>query len=199
MITTILFDLGGVFFFPGSLDTLIKAYAKAVKKPYKTMKPIVHKAWKKWRLGHCDEEKFIRKIGIVDVEKYKGLYVKHYKPNRFLFTYLATLRKKYVVAAVSNVSLEWATFWEEKYKLSRKFDAVFFSCDLQLAKPDKRFYDQILYATNTGPQECVFIDDQMRNLLPAKKMGMQTIHYKTLAQLKKDVTAIIKNSHHNPQ
>ncbi len=55
------------------------------------------------------------------------------------------------------------------------FAEIFISDKLKLAKPNKEFYKEVLKRINLKASEVVFVDDQKRNLLPAKEMGMKVI------------------------
>ena len=55
------------------------------------------------------------------------------------------------------------------------FKEVFISDQLKLAKPSKEFFLEILKRVGLKAEDIVFVDDQKRNLVPAKEMGMKTI------------------------
>lgn len=55
------------------------------------------------------------------------------------------------------------------------FKDVFVSDKLGVAKPNKDFFTKILDKINLLPNEVIFADDQKRNLVPAKKIGMKTV------------------------
>ena len=55
------------------------------------------------------------------------------------------------------------------------FDNIFISDKLRVAKPSEEFYQEVLKRIKLKANEVVFIDDQKRNLIPAKAMGMKTI------------------------
>src|SRR5258705_106292 len=42
-------------------------------------------------------------------------------------------------------------------------------------KPDPRAYQQVLALTCARPDECIFADDRLANLLPAAELGMKTV------------------------
>jgi putative hydrolase of the HAD superfamily len=42
-------------------------------------------------------------------------------------------------------------------------------------KPDPRAYQQVLALTGARPDECIFADDRLANLLPASELGMKTV------------------------
>ncbi|WP_406438984.1 HAD family phosphatase [Streptomyces sp. NBC_01613] len=59
------------------------------------------------------------------------------------------------------------------------FDAVILSEFEKVRKPSPTIYQRALDALElTGP-ECVFVDDHEANLLPAKALGIRTIHHTT--------------------
>jgi len=55
------------------------------------------------------------------------------------------------------------------------FDPLIFSHQVGLAKPDIAIYELVLQQLNLKPEECIFIDDIEKNLLPAQELGMQTV------------------------
>lgn len=44
-----------------------------------------------------------------------------------------------------------------------------------VVKPDRRAYEKALRTIDARPEECVFVEDSLVNLLPARKMGMLTV------------------------
>ena len=55
------------------------------------------------------------------------------------------------------------------------FKEIFISDELKLAKPNKKFFEEILKRIGLSANEVIFIDDQKRNLIPAKELGMKVI------------------------
>jgi putative hydrolase of the HAD superfamily len=54
------------------------------------------------------------------------------------------------------------------------FDQVYFSHELQMAKPDVEIYEEVAKRLNTDPQKILFFDDLAENLMGAQKVGYQT-------------------------
>ena len=54
------------------------------------------------------------------------------------------------------------------------FDSLFFSCEHKMVKPDIEFYKKLLETNNLDPKDCLYIDDLMDNLIPAKSLGIDT-------------------------
>ena len=79
---------------------------------------------------------------------------------------------------------------EKKYSDTfNLFDGKIISGDAGITKPDKEIYNKLISKYRLEPSECIFIDDQKENLLPAEKIGMKTILWKssksTASKLKK--------------
>ena len=55
------------------------------------------------------------------------------------------------------------------------FTDIFISDKLRLAKPNKEFYEEILKRSSFKANESIFVDDQKRNLVVPKELGMKTV------------------------
>ena len=80
-----------------------------------------------------------------------------------------------------------ALFLEKtKKEFHQLFRKIYYSHDIGLRKPDIKAYDLILKENNLKASETLFIDDVRKNLIPAQKLSIKTIHYKD----KMDLSAI---------
>lgn len=93
-------------------------------------------------------------------------------------------KRGYRTPVLSNTCALYAHFNIRKgwFKL---FSPHILSHEVGCVKPDKHIYAIALKKIRAKPEECVFIDDQERCLKPARRMGMHTIKYTTLARVKK--------------
>lgn len=57
------------------------------------------------------------------------------------------------------------------------FDALFFSSELGLCKPDPAIYERVLGELGAAPKRTAFIDDREENVLAAKRLGIAAHHY----------------------
>ena len=55
------------------------------------------------------------------------------------------------------------------------FDAVILSDEVGIVKPNIGLYKDIVYRLGVSADECIYIDDLEKNLLPARTIGMSTI------------------------
>lgn len=61
--------------------------------------------------------------------------------------------------------------------LAEIFDAVVISGEVGIRKPDPRIYELAAQSIGRQPRECVFVDDLVVNLEPARALGMEVIHH----------------------
>ncbi|MFX1326963.1 MAG: HAD family hydrolase [Promethearchaeota archaeon] len=65
------------------------------------------------------------------------------------------------------------------------FDHVFLSNEIGLIKPDMEKYKYVLKKLDTKPKNCVFIDDKIRNLVPARELGITVIRFESFKNFRK--------------
>jgi putative hydrolase of the HAD superfamily len=98
--------------------------------------------------------------------------------------------RRYMHAALNNESLEINDYRIRTFRLRDYFEAFFSSCYLGVRKPDRGIYMLALKITQCNPAECVLIDDRGLNLECARELGMQTIQYKDVAQLRGELAGL---------
>jgi putative hydrolase of the HAD superfamily len=64
-------------------------------------------------------------------------------------------------------------------------DEVVNSARVGLAKPDPRIYRLAADLAGTRPERCLFVDDTEGNVEAAAALGMQTLHFRTAADLER--------------
>jgi len=70
------------------------------------------------------------------------------------------------------------------------FDNVFLSNEIGLLKPDIDKYKYVLKKLDAKPKECIFIDDQIQNLVPAMKLGMIVIKFESFKKFRQQLDCI---------
>ncbi|MGA9070315.1 MAG: HAD family phosphatase [Terracidiphilus sp.] len=76
-----------------------------------------------------------------------------------------------------------------KHDWVRRFDVLVWSYQLGIAKPDPEIYRHTLARLGTPPDETLFIDDRQENVEAARALGIQSIEYSTVEQLRADLIA----------
>jgi epoxide hydrolase-like predicted phosphatase len=87
-----------------------------------------------------------------------------------------SLRKTHKVGLISNA---WSGLraWMTGRKMTDAFDEMIISAEVGLAKPDPRIYQLALEKLGVRAEESVFLDDFKENIVGARAVGMQAIHF----------------------
>ncbi len=107
--------------------------------------------------------------------------------NQELAEFLHSLRPRYKTALLSNA---WSGARESVtriFRLNEFADAMFFSAEEGIAKPDSAFYHVAINWLGVPPHEIVFVDDRPENIEAANSIGMHGILYCDNAQTIADV------------
>ena len=81
--------------------------------------------------------------------------------------------------ALSNWSAETFPIAKKRFPFLGFFEAILVSGEEKLIKPDPRFFKLLIDRFQVDPAHAVFIDDVEKNILGAKALGFQTIHFKS--------------------
>jgi len=111
-------------------------------------------------------------------------------PNEPLFEYLKELKPKYKLGFLSNVAGNYLhhIFTKEQLDL---FDAVTLSYKKGWIKPQPEAFQDAAEELGVDMGECVFIDDQQRNVTGARDAGMQAIYYQDVDSLKRELGELL--------
>jgi len=100
---------------------------------------------------------------------------------------LKPLKKNYRLYGLTNWSAETFPIAFDLYPLFGEFEGIVISGVEGLAKPDERIYLLLLERYNLATAECLFIDDNARNIRAAKTLGFHTIHLRNDMCLKEEL------------
>lgn len=79
----------------------------------------------------------------------------------------------------------------EPWKLEELVDVVVISGVERVRKPDAEIYRRTLERLGVDGHECVYIDDNARNLIPAQKLGMRTILHTDADQSAREIADLL--------
>ena len=101
------------------------------------------------------------------------------QPNNVIVSFIQKLQTasqgEIKVYAMSNISKEDFAVLSTKMADWTVFDQVFTSGHAGMRKPDLDFYRYVLQEIQLAPDEVVFIDDKMKNVLAARSLGINGI------------------------
>lgn len=130
-----------------------------------------------------------KRLGI-SVEEYIDRIKKAEQVNEPLLEYIKELKTTFKIGLLSNVnsleSLE-SRFIKGELEL---FDAVIASGEIGYAKPEAQAYEITASKLGVLLGECVMVDDREDYCEGAIGVGMQAVHYRSLDQLKSELSSI---------
>jgi len=92
--------------------------------------------------------------------------------------------------ALANESKEGMDFKNKKFKLLELFEKVYCSAYLHMAKPNKDIYEAVINDSKLDLSTTVFVDNQIANVNMAESLGIKSILFKNLEQLKEELTEL---------
>jgi putative hydrolase of the HAD superfamily len=191
MITTIIFDVGGVlvkgnskYFFEKTAEYL------GVEEPDMERKKDVWDDMQRGEIGLQDTIKEIYGIPISDedMEKIIDIWGKNWELDEEMVEFAKNLKKNYRLFILSNVDRESIEKFKDLHLKRLNFvEEKFHSWKLGMIKPDREIYEYVLEKIGAEPEECVFIDDRPENIEGAEKVGIHGIVFKNREQLKNEL------------
>lgn len=110
-----------------------------------------------------------------------------------MMSFIAQLRDRgYRIGMISNVGRGFIDKVFTGYDPQKYFDDIVLSNEVGLLKPDPAIYKLSASNLEVDTNQCIFIDDIPKNAEGATATGMQGIVYKSLAQTKQDIEAILE-------
>jgi len=188
-IESIIFDWGGVLI-DDPRPGLLRYCSEAFGVPLEDYTPVHDLFLDKFHKGKISEERFWRQISgklgkpIPSVrpqwyEAFRSAYV----PRQEMFHLVSLLHNKgYKTALLSNTELPAVDFFHKwGYDM---FDVLVFSCIEGMVKPDRRIYEITLERLRSKAGQAVFIDDRQDYIRGAQEVGLKTILFKSIDQVK---------------
>ena len=92
--------------------------------------------------------------------------------------------------SLTNWSSETFPIAIKRFEFLQHFEGIVVSGDEKTRKPFSKIYEIILDRYNIIPEKAVFIDDNLDNIITAKKLGINGIHFKSASQLKNSLISL---------
>ena len=96
---------------------------------------------------------------------------------------------KIKIGLLSNMPLDLAAH-VQTFPWMKKFDSKTFSSHVALLKPDPMIYQHALRGLGVEPTETIFVDDRQPNIDAARSLGMASIRFLSVEQLRSELEAI---------
>jgi len=192
-IESVIFDWGGVLI-DDPRPGLLRYCSEAFGVPLEDYTPVHDSFLDEFGKGKISEERFLQQIScklgksmppVRWYEAFRSAYV----PKQEMFSLASSLHDKgYKTALLSNTELPAVEFFHEQdYDM---FDVLVFSCVEGLEKPDRRIYEITLERLGSKAWQAVFIDDRQDYIRGARDVGLNTILFKSVDQVKDELARL---------
>lgn len=196
-IKVIIFDLGGVVFENGTHKAI-----KYLKEKYSFSDDLLEKIFYgkealAFREGRFTPKEFWRFIDSIlpkesrlTARNIRSIWYNFYIPPKGMLELLANLKRNYKLGILSGNIKERVDFLNEKYDFRKFFDFEVYSFDVGMNKPNLAFYQKALEKANVDAENCLYVDDHLEYVEPAKKLEMQTMLFRNFNQFLKELKQI---------
>ena len=187
-IDNIIFDLGNVILnidYQSTINAFEKIGIKDAKKFYS--KSSQKNIFDKIETGEITRENFVIEIQKIipkasefEVINAWNAIIKNLPQSRI--NLLKSLKNHFSIFLLSNTNAIHIDYifkklgrdrYEEFYNL---FDKVYYSHEVKLRKPDPNIFELVIDENNLNVKKTLFIDDSIKHIKSAKKIGFQTYH-----------------------
>jgi len=188
-IKNILFDLGGVILDIDVQATLKRFYelgfpSELLQYPNNMTSDLFFR-YETGKIGTMEFRNEIRRISGVDVsdedldKAWNAMLLRIPEERTRL---LDKLRERYNLYMLSNTSALHAPVFEQMYlevaglPMKSLFKKVYYSFEIGCHKPDTLAWKHVISDAGIMPQETLFLDDNIHNIMASKELGFQAIH-----------------------
>jgi putative hydrolase of the HAD superfamily len=194
-IKAVIFDWGGVLI-DNPAPGLMQYCAKELSVSKEDYIKAHNRFAKDFEKGLLSEENFWVKIcralgrPVPDITSLWGSAFRSvYSPRPDVFSIVSSLHDGGCrTALLSNTEEPTMRFFhEQQYDM---FDVLVFSCAEGARKPEKKIYEITIEKLGLKPEQTVFIDDKQEFINAAEQMGINTILFKDIEQVKTELARL---------
>jgi len=103
-------------------------------------------------------------------------------------------KKRYKTGLITNYSEIMREMIENEWKVNDLFDEIIISSEVGLVKPDPGIYQLMLDKLGCQPEQAVFIDDRIRNVVGARNAGLKAIYFENRNQALRELDEILEGN-----
>jgi 2-haloacid dehalogenase len=101
---------------------------------------------------------------------------------------LRALKKRgHLLYGLSNWSTETFSMVRHEFEFFNLFDEIILSGEVKLIKPEPEIFELCQRKIGKPASQCLFIDDSKPNIITARKLGFDTVHFHSPEHLKKEL------------
>lgn len=183
MIKAVIFDLNGVFIHS---EKLSERFERDFNIPSKTFMPKLSEIMDLVRRPGAQSsftywEPALKEWGIeMNEEDFWKYWFEAETPSQEMITLAQELKQKGIqVITLSNNFKERAEYYGHYPWMQDAIDKAYFSWETGLVKPNVEAWKLVLSDFSLEPSDCIYFDDQQKNLDAAESLGIQSFMFKS--------------------
>jgi len=184
-IKSILFDIGNVILFFDN-HRVSKTIAEITKQSEDKIFKFIFGLYAETEidLGKTSSEEFLQRVKSklnlkIDLENLKFIFSDIFTENKKMTSLIKTLKGKVPLLGITNTNESHFEFIKKNFPILKLLDRIIPSYEIGVKKPSAGIYFEALKYVKARPEECLFIDDQEKNIIPAYQLGFKTHLYRT--------------------
>jgi putative hydrolase of the HAD superfamily len=172
-----MFEMDSQSFFPIYLES---------RGPYDRGDLLPAEYWEKFaaRLGVSLDGDAIARARQIDLELWSQI-------NEVMIRWLRQIHSAgFKTAILSNMPSDMVSHLRNNFAWINHFDHHIFSAEVRSIKPEPAIYQHCMEALGVHPSEALFIDDRDANLEQARAVGIRSIRFQSVEQLRRDLQTL---------
>ena len=126
--------------------------------------------------GKLTSDEFLSLLGFDNPKFHMKNYIENYLSiDEKFYDFAEKCCKKYDLILLSTDVSEWSSYITEYYGLNKYFKHKIVSGDVGIRKPNPQIYEFTLSKINKNPRECIFVDDNIANIITAQELGISSV------------------------
>jgi putative hydrolase of the HAD superfamily len=120
----------------------------------------------------------------LDLAEFTQLWNTTFEEDKEVTALMGRLNKQLPLYLLSNTNENHYQYIQQRFNIEKYFKELILSYRVGHIKPEAEIYDEVFKRSGLKPTECLFIDDLLLNIEAAHDLGMKTILYKGVEDLK---------------
>ncbi len=198
IITTIIFDLGGVLFRTEDRQPRAQTAAR-LGLTYEALDEIIYDgpSARQAGVGKITASQHWENVCQIlnwPLERLSELQEGFWGGDRLdweLVAWIRSLRRRYHTGLLSNAWDDLRGWLEQRWFIADAFDTIIISAEVKLAKPDPRIFQLTMERMQTTPEATIFIDDSEENITAARDFGLHAIQFQNPDQARRELLELL--------
>jgi putative hydrolase of the HAD superfamily len=196
MIKAIIFDLNGIFIQSPRLSDRVQ---KDFGVPSEMFLPKLSEIMNKVRQPEAGSsfnywEPVLKEWNInLSEQEFWKYWFEVEEPSEKMVSFAKELKEKGIkIFILSNNFKERAEYYGHYPWMHEVVDKAYFSWQTGFVKPNKKAWELILSENNLEPEECLYFDDQEKNIKASEQVGIKAFTFRSEEELEKVVNEYIE-------